>query len=647
MMEVGVRLFLPWPLAGALLALPFSTPANAQDRTGDNAVTQAEDAFGFSVGRETIGIYNGNQVRGFSPSAAGNVRIEGLYFDPISGISNMLVGSTSIKVGLSAQGYPFLAPSGIVDQTLRRPGNKFGASLIANADSWGGKNVEVDATIPLSSTLSLGVGLNGGRTVYPNGTDNFNHNEALILRWRPSDRIEIMPFWSRFDDYNDEAGTFYVPAGDYIPKVDKAHHDESPGWSDNRFHAGNMGIYSSVLLGKNTLAKLGIFRSNFTTKHFYSFLLVDIDENGVGERLLFSDPPRNNHALSGEARITQSILDGPRLHNVHFSVRDRDSHRAFGGTDITSFGLGEVGDRVTADFQPEIFSNQTRLRTKQLTYGIAYDGRWKDVGELSFGISRADYRKKTTLPDATVIDARANPWLYNATLAVVVSKAVDVYAGYSKGFEESGTPPPSAANRNEPLSSIITKQKDIGVRVKFGDGVRAVAGLFDLTRPYFGFAAGNIFEQVGTVRMRGAEFSVSGKLTKDLNLLVGGVFFDPKVTKDADALGDIGPKPSGLPSHIVNVNANWAVPFVKGLQVDGGLVHRGKLPATISNSIYLPSYLGVSMGARYGFALAGHSANLRVQATNLLDNRRVTYGGPGVYGARNSRQVGATFTVDY
>ena len=130
-------------MASTSLALAFATPAYSQDRTSDNAVTQAEDAFGFSVGRESIGIYNANQTRGFSPTAAGNVRIEGLYFDPIFNLSDMLVGSTSVKVGLSAQGYPFQAPSGIVDQTLRRPGQKFGASTIANADSWGGRSLEL------------------------------------------------------------------------------------------------------------------------------------------------------------------------------------------------------------------------------------------------------------------------------------------------------------------------------------------------------------------------------------------------------------------------------------------------------------------------------------------------------------------------
>ena len=92
-----------------------STAALAQERSQENAVTQAEDAFGFAVGRESLGIYNAGNARGFSPTAAGNLRIDGLYFDQMFGLSGTLVDSTSIKVGLSAQGYPFAAPSGIVD----------------------------------------------------------------------------------------------------------------------------------------------------------------------------------------------------------------------------------------------------------------------------------------------------------------------------------------------------------------------------------------------------------------------------------------------------------------------------------------------------------------------------------------------------
>src|SRR4051812_18108733 len=43
-------------VAVALACVPDG--AVAQSRSSDNAVTQAEDAFGFSVGRESLGIYN-------------------------------------------------------------------------------------------------------------------------------------------------------------------------------------------------------------------------------------------------------------------------------------------------------------------------------------------------------------------------------------------------------------------------------------------------------------------------------------------------------------------------------------------------------------------------------------------------------------
>ena len=65
-------------LMGLLAAGGFITPAVAQ-RTGENAVTSADDAFGTSVGNETIGLYSTDEVRGFSPVAAGNIRIDGLY----------------------------------------------------------------------------------------------------------------------------------------------------------------------------------------------------------------------------------------------------------------------------------------------------------------------------------------------------------------------------------------------------------------------------------------------------------------------------------------------------------------------------------------------------------------------------------------
>src|SRR5258708_22529985 len=60
------------------MASLVALPAGAQ-RTDDNAVTAASDAFGNTVGFQTIGLYSPTNARGFNPAQAENLRIEGLY----------------------------------------------------------------------------------------------------------------------------------------------------------------------------------------------------------------------------------------------------------------------------------------------------------------------------------------------------------------------------------------------------------------------------------------------------------------------------------------------------------------------------------------------------------------------------------------
>ena len=624
-----------------------SSAAFDQSRSDENAITQAEDAFGFSVGRESLGIYNAGNVRGFSPIAAGNLRINGLYFDQQYGLQSTLVDSTSIKVGLSAQGYPFTAPSGIFDQTLRRPSDKAGASVVANFDSFGTYGVEIDGSQPINSKLSLGYGLNGTRVAFPDGTDNFNHTVALIGLWRPATGIEIMPFWSVTDDFNDEAGTFYIPAGNFLPKLPRPHHNEAPGWADYRYTGLNTGLLASARLAENWVVRLGAFRSDNDLKHSFTNLLDEEQPDGSGERLLFADPREKSISNSGEIRLTHSIPDGPRLHVFHLSLRERDARREFGGSDFIDFGPGRIGEDVTAP-EPDSFNftEKSHDHVRQTTFGVAYDGRWKNVGEISFGISQARFRKETVLPDLPEAVTRSSPLLYNATAAANLTKSIAVYAGYARGLEESGTAPPNAANRNQPLPAIITEQKDAGIRFNITKNVKAVAGVFDLTRPYFGFDSANVYRQVGTVESRGAEFSVSGSVTPRLDVVTGGMFLNPRVTASG-AVGNIGSKPVGLPTHLFITNANWKTTFAKGLELDAAFVHRGRTPATTDNLVFLPPRARVDLGGHYRFKLARRNATFRLQLVNLFDNRGWGLAGSGVYTSNPERYVQGYLTVDF
>src|SRR5260221_2387155 len=97
-------------LSVAAVGIGSAVSAGAQSRSSDNAVTQAEDAFGFSVGRETLGIYSAGYARGFSPTSAGNVCIYRPYIYPGEAFAlspwlpRTIAGSSSLKVGPSGQG---------------------------------------------------------------------------------------------------------------------------------------------------------------------------------------------------------------------------------------------------------------------------------------------------------------------------------------------------------------------------------------------------------------------------------------------------------------------------------------------------------------------------------------------------------------
>ena len=83
--------------------------------------------------------------------------------------------------------------------------------------------------MPVSPRLAVGYGVNATHLEFADGTNNFNHNETLIARWRPSDGIEVTPFWSLWNDYNDEAGVFFLPAGDFLPMLPGPRRYRGPG----------------------------------------------------------------------------------------------------------------------------------------------------------------------------------------------------------------------------------------------------------------------------------------------------------------------------------------------------------------------------------------------------------------------------------
>ena len=616
-------------------------------RADENAVRQSGDAFGSTIGREVIGIYNQMNVRGFSPVAAGNVRIDGLYFDPVVTPNSRISRTTTIRVGLSALGSPFPAPTGLVDFGFRRPGDKAAASVLIGADAWGTVNAEVDATLPVGETLSLGLGASGR---LENGFDRTLENQlggSLIVQWQPAAGVTILPFASVVRSLYDDHRMTVLPAGEFLPPLLPRRERFGPEWVHGTGTDANIGVLADWQIAPKWLLRAGLFRSSRVRDDQMSNLVRELRPDGSGRQRVFVDPQLAFSSLSGEVRLTRQVDDGPRRHLVHLALRGRAGDRRFGGSDIVELGPVNVFTPSQALRPVSRFGPQQNDEVRQWTAGLAYEGRWLGIGEVAAGLQYSDYRKRIDLPTGGIQATDAAPLLYNLTVSASLSPRLVVYAGAVNGLEESGIAPGNAANRNEALPAIKTRQFDAGLRYAITDDIKLVAGVFDISKPYFNLDANNRFDVLGDVVNRGVEASVAGPVTDTLSVVAGGVLLWPKVTGEAVAEGRVGPRPVAAIGQRFEFSADWRPPFAAGMSLDGRLAYRSAETATVSNRVEIPGRTQVDIGGRYRFRLADRTALLRLQITNLFDVEGYDLRGAGAYGAIPGRLVQGYVTVDF
>ena len=626
-----------------IAAVGAATPVFAQ-RAGENAVTSADDAFGTSVGNESVGLYSSDEVRGFSPGAAGNIRMDGLYLGGIFVGNPRLNAGSAVKVGLSAQGYPFPAPTGIVELSMRPAGSEPLLSGVA----YGGwrTGLELDGQLPVSETLSIAGGVGFNRFMdNPGGDHAYYYTAGIAPEWRPDDGTRVRAYYGIEYSPRDRSTPFIFVNGPHLPP-EIPYRFQGQDWAAWRNRTHSMGAFGHTTFGGWRIAA-GIFRQAFSNPESYNTLMVDTAADGAARYLVNIHPPRTTNSNAGEVRLTRTFEEGPRRHNLYLSAKGRLRRGEFGGEQVVDFGPITVGE-VPPEFpEPDVeFGEETRDKLRQMTGGIAYHGLWPGVGEFSVGVQKTRYRKTISPPDADPIVTRAQPWLYNATLAVNLFKGLVAYGGYTRGLEDSGVAPEIAVNRSEAPPALLTSQKDIGIRYAFGP-MRLVVGGFDVRKPYFNLDPGLVYRQLGTVRHRGLEISLTGQPIEGLNIVTGAVLMKPRVSGDAVELGLIGKRAVGKAETTIIANVDYRLPFAPAFSVNLGVNHLGERPGSADNLLIVPGRTMIDLGGRYRFELAKNPATFRLQVTNLLDDYAWNVTEFGAFRRTSPRRVQGTLSVDF
>jgi iron complex outermembrane receptor protein len=345
-------------------------------------------------------------------------------------------------------------------------------------------------------------------------------------------------------------------------------------------------------------------------------------------------------------RLSTLRNESARRHLIYVSARARDLTRIYGGSDIVDFGGAQIGVRGPIAEPAFQFGPQTRDRVRQLTLGLGYDLEWARVGTLSAGVQTSSYSKSVAAPGLAAVKSHDNPLLFNLGTTISITSGVSLYGSYTRGFEEGGVAPSIAVNRNEAAPALRTVQKDAGVRLKLGTSVRAVAGVFDIQKPYYGLDSDNVYRRLGALRNRGIEVSLAGEVAAGLNVVVGAVFKNPTLAvTDADLVG-FGRQPLGTNRRAVLASLDYRLHSMPALSFDASLSNSGATVASIDNLLRTRPRTQLDVGARYRLHIGHSPATLRVGVGNLFNSFAWNVDNSGAMWASSQRSLRITLATD-
>jgi iron complex outermembrane receptor protein len=356
------------------------------------------------------------------------------------------------------------------------------------------------------------------------------------------------------------------------------------------------------------------------------------DANGDTTAYRF-DNERKERVWSGEVGVRSEFETGGIGHRLVlsgsiYSLRSRNAYAfssfftPFAGNlydpvdvappDADFFTGGDLDDPLVTqgnNSKSVAFADMLSLFDKRLL--VTLGGRYQNVQQKSFdyntGALASSYDKSKLTPMAGI--------LFKAT------DQLSIYASYIQSLIPGDVAPATSGstpvqNAGEVFSPYTSDQYEAGVKYDGGD-FGATLAVFTLSKP-IAFVTGNVFSVSGSQRHQGIELSVFGQPLENVRLIGGMTVLDPKMRRTAGGLLD-GNDPVGVPQFQINLNAEWDVPFLPGLTLDGRVTHTGKQFIDVGNNFAVPSWTRLDLGVRYAFELAGTDVALRARVDNVTN----------------------------
>ncbi|MES2868709.1 MAG: TonB-dependent siderophore receptor [Pseudomonadota bacterium] len=277
-----------------------------------------------------------------------------------------------------------------------------------------------------------------------------------------------------------------------------------------------------------------------------------------------------------------------------------------------------------AGYSGPLQDSYRRLDSRQyglfFTDRISFNEQWQTV--LGGREVRLDEKTFDKQGDTTRHTQRYE-FLPQAALIYKPIQNLSLYTRYSKGLSLGGEAPWFATNASEILAPTVSRQIEAGIKYDWRR-MSLSATLFQIRQAYQ-YSQPNdggtfTYIQQGEQKNTGLELAANGWATQRLQVSASVAAIRSRVSGSGTAEYE-DHQTINVPTLRASLYGDYALPWVDGLAVLGGVQYSGKKYASQLGTVQADSYAIFNIGSRYSTRIEGYDTVFRLSVDNLFDKR--------------------------
>lgn len=627
-----------------VMQTPASISVYGQQQLQERGIRQTTDLTrleaGLNESYNAIGYAEQFSIRGFTLDNMASYRKDGLIISSDASIPLENKERIEVLKGLSGLQAGASTPGGLLNYVSKRPTTGAVRSATISADEHGGLYGAVDLG-GRSDDRRFGYRINAAAEKlrsYVQGADGERQFVSGAFDWRLTPRSLL-----QLDlDYQHKSQVtvpgFQLLGGTDLPRGISARTmlNDQPWSRPTETDSSNIGVRYEYQLNTDWNASFAFNRHGLRRDDFAAFPFGCLDggifngfcANGDYDVYDYQSEDESKQILNSRVQLQGSFTAAGMRHALTAGVeavrrRDRFGDCVYGASDCLGFARNGVSNLYSPRDVPAssistsnvMLRRQGNERSLYVQDIVALADAWK----LHAGLRHTRLERRQRYPERGQDERYEKDFMLpNVALVFSPRETLSVYASYAQGLEHGTIAPLFSSNQDTMLDPAKSRQIEFGARAQLSAGWSVSAALFRIEKPLDFLDASSTWVRRGEARHDGLEVAAQGKPAHDLTVGLSMTALRSRQQGTGESALD-GKRVTNVPDFRSVAYAEYAVARLPGLKLNGSWEYTSSKSFTPDNSVDVPDYHLLNLGAAYATRVGGAPATLRLHVDNVFD----------------------------